>query len=76
MSGVFFEEVIGVSDNEYVVYDNKTEQRIRDVIRNMTTKDARRMGLSKMQMFRLENKVKAGNRIVLKKKTLNKLMRL
>ena len=67
-------EVIGVSDNNYVVYDNKTEQKITDVIKNMTTKDAKRIGLSKMQMFRLKKKIKEGKKIVLKKKTLKKLI--
>ncbi|MGI0100268.1 MAG: hypothetical protein ACREBH_00890, partial [Candidatus Micrarchaeaceae archaeon] len=66
-------EVIGVSDNDYVVYDNKTEQRIMDIIKDMTTKDARRIGLSKRHLFRLKKKVKQGKEIVLKKKTLNKL---
>ena len=41
-------EVIGVSDNDYVIYDNKTEQKRADVINNMTTKDAKRIGLSKI----------------------------
>lgn len=69
-------EVIGVSDNDYVIYDNKSEQKITDVIRNMITKDARRIGLSKMQMFRLKKKIKEGKPIVLKKKTVNKLLKL
>ena len=51
-------EVIGVSDNDYVVYDNKTEQKIADVINDMTTKDARRIGLSKRHLFRLKKKIK------------------
>ena len=38
-------EVIGVSDIDYVTYDNKSEQKIMDVIRNMTTRDAKRIGL-------------------------------
>ena len=67
-------EVIGGSGNDYVIYDNKTEQKIIDVIRNMTTKDARHIGLSKMQMFRLKKKVQQGKQIVLKKKTLKKLI--
>ena len=67
-------EVIGVSDNDYVIYDNKTEQKITDVIKNMTTKDAKRIGLSKMQMFRLKKKVQHGEQIVLKKKTIHKLL--
>ena len=69
-------EVIGVSDNDYVIYDNKTEQKIANVIKNMTTKDARRIGLSKIQMFRLKKKIKEGKKIVLKKKTMKKLMRM
>ena len=69
-------EVIGVSDNDYVVYDNKTEQKIADIIKNMTTKDAKRIGLSKMQMFRLKKKIKEGKRIVLKKKTIKKLLKI
>ncbi len=67
-------EVIGVSDNDYVIYDNKTEQKITDVIKNMITKDAKRIGLSKMQMFRLKKKIKEGKKIVLRKKTVKKLM--
>ena len=62
-------EVIGVSDNDYVIYDNKTEQKIANVIKNMTTKDARRIGLSKMQMFRLKKKIKEGKKIILRTKT-------
>ncbi len=46
-------EVIAVSDNDYVIYDNKTEQKITDVIKNMTTKDARPIGLSKRHLFGL-----------------------
>jgi hypothetical protein len=69
-------EVIGVSDNDYVVYDNKTGQKIADVIRNMTTKDARRIGLSKRHLFRLKKKVKQGKGIVLNKKTAKKLTRV
>ena len=66
-------EVIGVSDNDYVIYYNRTEQKIADVIKNMTTKDARRIGLSKRQLFRLKKRIKEGKKIVLKKKTINKL---
>jgi len=59
--------------NDYVIYDNISEQKITDVINNMITKDARRIGLSKMQMFRLKKKIKDGKKIVLEKKTLKKL---
>jgi hypothetical protein len=68
-------EVIGVSDNDYVIYDNKTEQKITNVIKNMTTKDAERIGLSKMQMFKLKKHIKEGKKVVLKRKTLKKLMK-
>ena len=67
-------EVIGVSDNDYVIYDNKSEQKRIDVIRNMTTKDAKRIGLSKMQMFRLKKKIKEGKNIALKRKTVKRLI--
>ena len=67
-------EVIGVSDNDYVIYDNKTEQKIANVIKNMTTKDARRIGLSKRHLFRLKKGIKEGKKIVLKSKTVKKLI--
>ena len=67
-------EVIGVSEGDYVIYDNKTEQKIADIIRDMTTKDARHIGLSKMQMFRLKKKIKEGKNIVLKRKTVKRLI--
>ena len=69
-------EVIGVSDDNYVIYDSRTEQKIAGAIRNMTTKDARRIGLSKIQMFRLKKKIKEGKKIVLKKKTIKKLLKI
>ncbi len=62
--------------NDCVICDNKTEQRIADVIKNMTTKDAKHIGLSKMQMFRLKKKVQQGKQIVLKKKTVHKLLKV
>ena len=68
-------KVIGVSDNDYVIYDNKTEQTIAYVIEKMTTKDARHIGLSKRHLFRLKKKVGEGKRIVLKRKTLVRLNR-
>lgn len=42
----------------------------------MTTKDSKRIGLSKMQMFRLKKKIKEGKRIVLKRKTMKKLVKI
>jgi hypothetical protein len=42
----------------------------------MTTKDVKRIGLSKMQMFRLKKKIKEGKKIMLKRKTLKKLFKV
>jgi len=42
----------------------------------MTTKDAKRIRLPKMQMLRLKKKIKDKKKIVLEKKTLNKLTEL
>ena len=39
----------------------------------MTTKDARHIGLSKRQLFRLKKRIKEGKKIVLKSKTINEL---
>ena len=47
--------------------------RVTEIIKNMTTKDAKRIGLSKMQMFRFKKKIKEGKKMVLKKKTIKKL---
>ncbi len=66
-------EVIGVSDNDYVIYDNKTEQKIADVIKNMTVKRAKQIGISKRNMRYLKKKVREGKWIILKRKTLKKL---
>ncbi len=65
-------EVIGVSNEDYIIYDSKTEQKIIDIIKNMTTKDAKRIGLSKRQLFRLKKKIKERKEIVLKRKTVKK----
>ena len=40
----------------------------------MTTKDAKHIGLSKMQMFRLKKKIKEGKNIALKRKTVKRLI--
>ena len=41
----------------------------------MITKDAIHIGLSRMQMFMLKKKIKDGKKIVLKRKTIKKLMK-
>ena len=43
-------EVIGVSDSNYVIYDNKGEQEIRDVIKNLKPKQAKQIGISKRNL--------------------------
>ena len=48
---------------------------MRMTIWNMAMKDARPIGLSKRQLFRLKKKVNEGKRIVLKRKTLVRLNR-
>ena len=40
----------------------------------MTTKDARRIGLSKRHLFRLKKRIKDGKKIVLRRKTVKKLL--
>ncbi len=42
----------------------------------MTMKDARHIGLSKRHSFRLKKRLKEGKKIVLKKKTVKKLMKI
>ncbi|MGC8652167.1 MAG: hypothetical protein ACP5UH_02870 [Candidatus Micrarchaeia archaeon] len=68
-------EVIGVSDNDYVIYNNKTEKKIADVIKRLTPKRAKQIGLSKRNLRYLRKKIKEGKTIKqLKRKTLNKLI--
>jgi hypothetical protein len=69
-------DVIGVSDNDYVIYDDKAEQKITDVIKNLRPKQAKQIGISKRNLRYLRMKVKTGKQIVLRKKTLNKLLKL
>ena len=66
-------EIIGISDSYYVIYGNKIEQKIEDAIKNMTSKDAKRIGLSKRHLFRLKKEIQRGKRLVLMKKTIKKL---
>ena len=49
---------------------------VAEFIKNMTTKDARHIGLYKRHLFRLKKKIKEGKRIVLKKKTTKKLLKV
>jgi len=69
-------EITGVSDNDIVIYDNKTEQKITDIIKNLTLKQARKIGISKRNLRYLKMKLKNGKKIVLKRKTLSKLLKV
>ena len=69
-------EVIGVSDNDYVIYDNKTEQKITKFIKKMTVKQAREIGISRRNLFYLRKKLLLSQRILLKKKTVLRLLTL
>ena len=69
-------EVIGVSDNDYVIYDNKIEQKIRNIIKNLKPKQAKIIGISKRNLRYLKKKVRNKQKIILKKKTLAKLRKL
>jgi len=68
-------EIIGVSDNDYVIYDNRSEQKITDVIKRLTPKQAKQIGISKRNMRYLRKKVKESTKIIFKRKTLNKLIK-
>ena len=68
-------EVIGVSDDDYVIYDNKLEQKIADVIKKLTPKQAKQIGISKRNMCYLKKKLKTKKQIVLERKMLKKLMK-
>ena len=63
-------------DNNYVIYDNKTEQKIADIIKKLTPKQAKQIGISKRNLRYLKKKVKSGKQIILRKKTLNKLNKM
>ena len=68
-------EVIDVSDDDYVIYDNKLEQKIADVIKKLTPKQAKQIGISKRNMCYLKKKLKTKKQIVLERKMLKKLMK-
>ncbi len=69
-------DILGVSDDDYVTYDNKIKQKISDVIKNLTPKQAKQIGISKRNMRYLKAKIKTKKQIILKKKTLNRLLRI
>ena len=69
-------EVIVVLNNDYVIYDNKTEQKIIKIIEKLTPKQAKAIGISKRNMRYLIKKVKEGTKIIFKRKTLSKLQKL
>lgn len=74
-------EIMGVSDNDFVIYsddkdNNKTNDKIKHFIENMTNEQAKRIGISRSNLFYLKEKVGKGEKIRLKKKTIRKLMLL
>ena len=69
-------EVIGILDKNYVIYDNKKEQKIIEIIKKLTPKQAKAIGISKRNLRYLRKKVKIKNRIILKTKTLNRLLKM
>ena len=69
-------EVIGILDSDYVIYDSKIEQKIADVIKKLTPKQAKAIGISKRNLRYLRKKVKNSTKIIFKRKTLSKLLKL
>ena len=69
-------EVIGVSDNEYVVYNSILGRKIIDIVRNMSNKEAKRVGIARTELFYLKKKINNAKEIRLKTKTLNNLKKL
>jgi DNA-binding Xre family transcriptional regulator len=73
-------EALGVSDNDYVIYDNASDNeitlRIMNSIKNMTPEQAKQTGISKRNLQYLRKKVKNGTQITLKRKTLYKLNKM
>ena len=63
-------------DKNYVIYDNKKEQKIIEIIKKLTPKQAKAIGISKRNLRYLRKKVKIKNRIILKTKTLNRLLKM
>ena len=65
--------MIGVSDNDYVIYDDKITQKITDVIKKLTYKEAKKLGIRRNTLWYLKKRVKEGGKLRLKRKILNKL---
>ena len=66
-------ETIGILDNNYVIYDNKTEQKIIRIIKKLTPKQAKQIGISKRNLRYLRKKVKNKEKLRLKSKTIKRL---
>lgn len=64
--GVFAED-----GNEYV----NDQKRIREVIASLTLEKTLEIGIDRREFYRLQNKLEGGKRIVLRKKTLEKLLK-
>ena len=64
-------EVIGVDEKSYVLYQN---QKIdKEIILNMSVKDAKQLGIAKNQLYRLKKSVRNGT-FKPSKKTISRLM--
>lgn len=66
-------EIIGVSDNDYVVYDNADNGKITHILSKMTLSDAQKIGISRRNFFYLKKKVNDGKELRFKKKTIRHL---
>jgi hypothetical protein len=78
-------EVVGVSEDDYVIYDDQKEgsqnnankeDKIRDIIRKLTLKEAKRRKISKSEYYYLKTKGKSNEPLTFKKKTLRKLLQI
>ena len=67
-------EVLGVSDDNYTIYGARIDEKLCKIIPNLTNIDAKQIGISRTELYYLKKMVKEGKKMVLKKKTVHKLM--
>lgn len=63
--------VIGVTPDSYNQYQN-----LKEIILNLSENEANKLGFSRRNMFYLKKKVKDNGGLILKKKTINKLLNI
>jgi hypothetical protein len=68
--------VFGVSDSDIVMYDNKQEERIRDVVKNLTEEKANAYGIKRRNYFDLKRAVRLGKKLDPKRKIRKKLLNI